>query len=190
LTDYVRKGCAKSRNRIFIVHRLDREVSGILVFAKTPEAKASLQSQWERTDKKYLAVVHGHFADQTGKFSSYLAENTALVVYSTLDKKKGKLAHTGYRVLKETAEFSLLEIDLLTGRKHQIRVHLAENGRPIVGDKKYGPGDKDHTRLALHAHSISFTHPFSGKPLTFSAPIPRYISGLVGGIAPNELKPR
>ncbi len=186
LTDYVRKGYAKSRNRIFIVHRLDRDVSGILVFAKTSEAKEYLQERWEGTEKKYLAVVHGRLAKKTGTFSSYLAENKAHVMYSTSDARKGKLSYTAYRVLKETEEFSLLEIDLITGRKNQIRVHLAENGHPIVGDEKYGEKDTTHKRLALHAKSISFKHPFTGKQVTFEAKVPGYLSSLVGGIGHAE----
>ena len=186
LTDYVRKGNAKSRNRIFIVHRLDRDVSGILVFAKTGEAKEYLQERWDETQKKYLAVVHGRLPNKTGTFSSYLAENKARIVYSTTDTSKGKLSHTAYRVLKETAEFSLLEIDLITGRKNQIRVHLAENGHPIVGDKKYGKKDPQHKRVALHAISISFTHPFTGKQLTFETNVPGYFHSLVGGFGHTE----
>ena len=182
LTDYVRKGYAKSRNRIFIVHRLDRDVSGILLFAKTGEAKEYLQERWEGTQKKYLAVVHGRLKNKTGTFSSYLAENAAHIMYSTPDTRKGKLSYTAYRVLKETEEFSLLEIDLITGRKNQIRVHLAENGHPIVGDKKYGKKDATHKRLALHARSITFNHPFSEKQLTFETRVPGYFGGLVGGL--------
>ncbi len=119
LTDYVRKGSARSRNRIFIVHRLDKDTSGILIFAKNEEAKFRLQSQWAETKKKYLAVVHGRFHKHSGTITSYLAENKAYGVYSTPDCKKGKQSHTFYKVLKETKDFSLLEVDLLTGRKHQ-----------------------------------------------------------------------
>jgi len=192
LTDYVRKGNAKSRKRVFVVHRLDREVSGILVFSKTAAAKTSLQDQWKETEKKYLAVVHGKLANRAGIISTYLAENRAHVVYSTSDHKKGKLSHTAYRVLKETRAFSLLEITLLTGRKNQIRVHLAESGHPIVGDKKYGERDRAHKRLALHAQSISFKHPFSGRQVAFEAPVPGYFSRLIGGMGrevPEGLPP-
>lgn len=180
LTDYVRKGNAKSRHRIFIVHRLDREVSGILVFAKTPEAKERLQRQWDQTEKKYLAVVHGCPKEASGTISSYLAENSALVAYSTKNPKKGKLSHTQYRVLQGTAAFSLLEITLLTGRKNQIRVHLADVGHPIVGDQKYGEKDKVHKRIALHALSIAFRHPFSGEQVYFESDVPTYFKSLIG----------
>ena len=180
LTDYVRKGNAKSRKHIFIVHRLDRDASGIIIFAKNAAAKHRLQSQWNETKKKYIAVVHGKFTKHSDVITSYLAENKAHIVYSTPDTTKGKLSHTGYKVLKTTKDFSLLEIDLLTGRKHQIRVHLADIGHPIVGDKKYGNVDRTHKRLALHASSIFFNHPGSGEPCTFESTVPVYFTTLVG----------
>ena len=180
LTDYVRKGAAKSRNRIFIVHRLDRETSGVLVFAKTAEAKFGLQRRWEETKKRYLAVVHGKCEKRSETITTYLAENSAHGVYSTADPRKGKLAHTAYTVLKETKDFTLLDVELLTGRKHQIRVHLADRGHPVVGDKRYGRADRAHGRLALHARSLAFRHPVSGKELTFGAKAPAYFRELVG----------
>ena len=180
LTDYVRKGVAKSRNRIFIVHRLDRETSGILIFAKNEEAKFRLQSQWQDNKKRYLAVVHGRCEKQAETISTYLAENQAHGVYTTQDARKGKLARTAYRVLKRTKEFSLLEVNLLTGRKHQIRVHLAGIGHPVVGDERYGKEHNRHQRLALHAQSISFAHPFSSEPLSFDTKVPDYFTALVG----------
>ena len=180
LTDYVRKGVAKSRNRIFIVHRLDRETSGILIFAKNEEAKFRLQSQWQDTKKQYLAVVHGRCEKQAETITTYLAENQAHGVYTTQDARNGKLARTAYRVLKRTKEFSLLEVNLLTGRKHQIRVHLAGIGHPVVGDERYGKEHNRHQRLALHAQSISFAHPFSSEPLSFDTKVPDYFTALVG----------
>lgn len=180
LTDYVRKGYSKSRNRIFIVHRLDRETSGVVLFAKNVAAKFRLQDQWKDTEKKYLAVVHGRCAKTSGTITTYLAENKAHIVYSTSDRTKGKRSTTGYKVLKQTKDFTLLELDLLTGRKHQIRVHLAGIGHAVVGDWKYGKEDRGHMRLALHARSISFKHPFSGEQLTFESPVPVYFNRLVG----------
>ena len=180
LTDYVRKGYAGSRKRVFIVHRLDRDASGILVFAKNEEAKRRLQGRWKRAAKKYIAVVHGRFETRTGTIQTYLAENTAYRVYSTSDTARGRLSRTAYRVLKETRSFSLLEIELLTGRKHQIRVHLSESGRPIVGDRRYGKENDTHRRLALHAISITFLHPRTGRELTFETKVPTYFTRLVG----------
>lgn len=186
LTNYVRKGSARSRNRVFIVHRLDRETSGLLVFAKSEEAQSGLQSNWDKTEKKYLAIVHGQCKKESDTITTYLAENKAHVVYSTPDPAKGKLSHTAYRVLKQTKDFALLDVDLLTGRKNQIRVHLAGIGHPIVGDKKYGKRDESYPRLALHARSISFNHPLSGKRLSFSTNVPGYFGKLVGHIGKED----
>jgi 23S rRNA pseudouridine1911/1915/1917 synthase len=182
LTDYVRKGCAKSQKRIFIVHRLDKETSGILLFAKSGEAKERLQSRWDETTKKYLAVVHGKCEKPSETISSYLVENKALGVYSTNDAKKGKPAHTAYKVIRETKDYALLEVDLLTGRKHQIRVHLADIGHPVVGDQRYGKKKDPQKRLALHAKSISFDHPYSGERMTFETNPPAHFNKLVGSL--------
>ena len=159
LTDYVRKGYSKSHKRVFIVHRLDRDTSGIVIFAKTEEAKNCLQDQWDETKKKYIAIVHGRLPEKSGVISSYLTENVAHIVYSTQDRSAGKLSTTIYKAIKETRDFSALEIDLVTGRKNQIRVHFAEMGHPVVGDVKYGRRGDGHKRMALHARSISFLHP-------------------------------
>lgn len=180
LTNYVRKGCAKSRKQIFVVHRLDRDTSGVLIFAKTHHAYTTLQDNWKNTKKIYLAVVHGKLSKKKDTITSYLAENKAQFMYSTSDSKIGKLSHTCYKVVKETKAFSLLEINLLTGRKNQIRVHLADRGHPIVGDIKYGICAKGNRRLALHARSISFEHPTSGKKLSFETKTPVYIEKLAG----------
>jgi tRNA pseudouridine32 synthase/23S rRNA pseudouridine746 synthase len=182
LNEYVRKGDPRSRNRVYIVHRLDRETSGILILAKSESAKIFLQEHWQETDKRYLTVVYGSLTPKAGTISSYLAENSAFTVYSTPDPAVGKLSHTEYTVLKETKGFSLLEIHLLTGRKHQIRVHLSEKGHPVVGDRKYGNGNDPYGTLALHARSISFTHPVSGRRLTFETGIPEFFTRLVGKI--------
>jgi tRNA pseudouridine32 synthase/23S rRNA pseudouridine746 synthase/23S rRNA pseudouridine1911/1915/1917 synthase len=186
LTNYVRKGVAKSTKRIFIVHRLDRETSGILIFAKNQKAKLILQSRWQETEKKYLAIVHGQCKKQSDTISTYLVENKAYNVYSSSDPSKGRLAQTTYSVLREIKNFSLLEITLLTGRKHQIRVHLAGIGHPIVGDKKYGAGNDAWKYLALHAHSISFNHPLSGRPLAFQSEPPGHFRSLLGGLEWQE----
>jgi len=188
LNEYVRKGDHRSRNRIYIVHRLDRETSGILILAKSEPVKIFLQEHWQETDKRYLTVVYGSVTPKAGTISSYLAENSAFKVYSTADTALGKLSHTEYAVLKETKGFSLLEIHLLTGRKHQIRVHLSENGYPVVGDSTYGKGNDAYGTMALHARSISFTHPLSGKRLTFETAIPDYFSRLVGRIGQSAAR--
>jgi len=187
LNDYVRKGNPKSRNRVYIVHRLDRDTSGVLLFAKSEQAKLFLQSDWENTTKIYLTVVAGHLAEAQGIFSSYLMENAAFNVYSTPDPSKGKLSQTAYKVLKEQRGFSLLRIHLLTGRKHQIRVHCSEKGHPVIGDRKYGKEHASYPNLALHACSISFTHPVSGAKLGFVAKVPAHFGKLVGSFELPEL---
>ncbi len=172
LNDYVRKGNPKSRNRVYVVHRLDKDTSGVLVFSKSEQTKKFLQENWENTEKHYLAIVHGRLADKEGTISSYLVENKAQRVYSTRDAAKGKLSHTAYKVSEESKSFSLVDIHLLTGRKHQIRVHFAEKGHPVAGDRKYENKASGSKRLALHARSISLTHPFSHKLMTFDTGIP------------------
>jgi 23S rRNA pseudouridine1911/1915/1917 synthase len=179
LTDYVRKGNPKSKNRIFIVHRLDRDTSGVIVFAKNEKAKRTLQDQWQTYKKTYFAVVCGILPEKQGVITSYLAENSIHKMYSVKDPEKGKLAQTGYRVLKESEKYSLLEVDLLTGRKNQIRVHFAEKGYPVAGDKKYGKRDKNIKRLTLHAASLTMVHPFTKAEMTFESKVPGYFYSLV-----------
>lgn len=180
LNDYVRKGDPRSRNRIYIVHRLDRDTSGILVLAKSESSKHFLQEHWAECEKHYLAVVHGLLAEKTSSIGSYLAENSAQRVYGTNDSSLGKWAQTEYTVLKEFKGLSLLEVRLLTGRKHQIRVHMAEAGHPLVGDRKYGRPNDHHPTLALHAHTLTFTHPVNGRRFTFTTTVPAAINRLVG----------
>ena len=190
LDDYVRKGNYKSRERIFIVHRLDRDTSGALVFARTEEVKETLQSTWKEVEKTYLAFVEGHPDPEEGTISSYLVESSARRVYSTRDKNEGRLSHTEYRVIKTVGERSLLEIKLLTGRKNQIRVHLADKGWPIVGDGKYGKKIRDNKRLALHSHRLTFAHPFRGEMMTFEAPIPATFHQMAAAPKPEPPKDR
>jgi 23S rRNA pseudouridine1911/1915/1917 synthase len=180
-TDYVRKGIQKSKNRIFIVHRLDRDTSGILIFAKNEKAKHYLQEEWSKFKKKYYAVVHGTLEEKEGIISSYLTENSIHKMYSVTDPAKGKLAQTGYKVLRESKEFSLLEIDLLTGRKNQIRVHFAEKGHPVAGDKLYGGKEKAKgiKRLTLHAFSVTLLHPHTKEEISFETKLPPYFNALL-----------
>jgi len=178
LTDYLRKGAARSRLRAYVVHRLDRETSGLLIFAKTEAVQHKLKDDWKETEKEYVAVVHGHLTEKTGTLSSYLTENEAQFVHST-SQTKGKWSETQYRVIEENKNFSALKINLLTGRKNQIRVHFAELGHPVVGDTKYGPKEKKFERMALHARSIAFNHPHSGKRMFFEAPVPKFFNRLM-----------
>lgn len=181
LNEYVKKGNHRSRNRVFIVHRLDRDTSGLLIFAKSENSKRYLQENWPTFSKSYFTIVQGQLAEKEGVITSYLLESKAFRVYSVDDPQKGKLAQTGYKVIKESGNFSLLEIQLLTGRKNQIRVHLAEKGHPVHGDKIYGNEDKGVKRLALHSASLKITHPVTRKEMNFTTGIPTYFKAVMKG---------
>jgi tRNA pseudouridine32 synthase/23S rRNA pseudouridine746 synthase/23S rRNA pseudouridine1911/1915/1917 synthase len=180
LTEYIRRGCGRSLKNLYLVHRLDRDTSGTLIFAKSEETKLRLQDRWKETKKTYLAVVYGKCEKSSDTITSYLAEDRAYNVYETDNSSQGKLSHTAYTVLKVTRGLTLLSVDLLTGRKNQIRVHLAGRGHPIVGDIKYGRENDPHPRMALHARSLSFRHPRTGETLTVEAEIPEFFATLVG----------
>jgi len=170
----------KPPEQLFIVHRLDREASGLLVFAKSLQAKQRLQDQFKEhtAGRRYVAVVEGRVKADDFTVRSYLAENSAYRVYSTQDKRIGKLAVTHVHVLKRAAKTTFLEVRLETGRKHQIRVHLAEQGHPVVGDKNYGTGFNPIRRLALHGAHLDFKHPNTDKFMTFDAQYPATFDSL------------
>ncbi len=172
LTNYIRKGSLKSRKQLFPVHRLDRDTSGVLVFAKNFDASETLKAQWKDVRNRYIAMVHGILKEKGGTITSYLTENEKHEVYSVNDKRKGDLAKTRYKVVGETRVYSLIEIELLTSRKNQIRVHLSEKGHPLVGDIKYGKKDGPKGRLALHSQFLTFKHPRTCKDVTFQAEVP------------------
>jgi tRNA pseudouridine32 synthase/23S rRNA pseudouridine746 synthase/23S rRNA pseudouridine1911/1915/1917 synthase len=180
LNNYIRKGNPNSKKCVFVVHRLDQATSGVLVFAKSKEAQCTLKDNWSSTVKTYYAIVHGKMTKKSGTITSYLAEDEDYVMHTTLDTKNGKLAQTEYNVVKETQHFSVLKVNLKTGKKNQIRVHLAEEGHPIVGDTKYG---KDKTskykNLMLHSFSFVFMHPFSNEKMRIQADVPDYFKSVV-----------
>ena len=165
----------KPPERLFIVHRLDREASGLLVFAKTVEAKEYLQNQFKdhSAGRTYVAVVEGRVRQDQFTIRSLLAENAAFRVYTTKKTAAGKPAITHVKVLARGSRLSLLEVRLETGRKHQIRVHLAEAGHPIAGDEIYGSRTNPFRRLALHGAHLEFRHPQSHTTLHFDSPPPR-----------------
>jgi len=178
LTDYLRKGAVRSRLRAFVVHRLDRETSGLLIFAKTEAVQQHLKDHWKEVDKEYRTIVYGSLKEKSGTLSGYLAENEDQFVYST-DQTQGKWSETQYEVIRENKLFSELKINLLTGRKNQIRVHFAELGHPVAGDTKYGIKGQKLERMALHSRSIAFNHPHSGKRMVFEAPVPEFFTRLM-----------
>ena len=168
--EYLKK--KNKNNRIFIIHRLDKDTSGIIMFAKNERAKHLYQDNWNDIVKKrcYYAVIAGKMESKEGTIKSYLKENGNMV-YSVKDRS-GKLAVTEYKVLKERKNISLLDINLKTGRKNQIRVHMKENKTPILGDLKYGEKSKLINRLALHAYKLELVNPVTKKLLTFEINMP------------------
>lgn len=167
--------------RLFIVHRLDREASGLLVFAKSEEAKHHLQGQFKEhhAGRIYLAVTENRMAQDHMTLQSYLAESAVYRCYSTPDPKKGKWAITHVKVLRRSSRRTLVEVELETGRKHQIRVHLADQGHPVVGDPVYGSKTNPIRRLALHGAKLAFEHPTTGKRMEFESPPPAVFMALV-----------
>lgn len=172
LRDYVK--WSNPLNKIFIVHRLDRDTSGLMMFAKSEEAKNKMQHNWNNMvlNRKYLAVVEGVPEESEGVVRSYLAENSQYEVFSTDDPSKGQLAVTRYKTLQAGSGFALLEVELDTGRKNQIRVHMKDIGHPISGDRKYGASSSPLRRLCLHAQTLRFIHPITGREMNFATPIP------------------
>lgn len=174
--EYLKK--KNKNNRIFVIHRLDKDTSGIIMFAKNERAKHLYQDNWNDIVKKrcYYAVIDGKMQKKEGTIKSYLKENGNMV-YSVKDRS-GKLAITEYKVLKERKNISLLDINLKTGRKNQIRVHMEENKTPILGDLKYGEKSKLINRLALHAYKLELINPVTKKLLIFEASMPNEIKTL------------
>jgi 23S rRNA pseudouridine1911/1915/1917 synthase len=172
LSDHVKKEDPASR--IFVVHRLDRDTSGVMMFAKSEEVQSVLQRAWQEAviERTYVAVVEGVVENDEGTIRSFLKENKALVMYSTKVPGEGDEAITHYKVVKRSDEFSLLEVELETGRKNQIRVHMKDLGHSIVGDKKYGSKFNPIGRTGLHARVLAFVHPVTGQEMRFETPVP------------------
>lgn len=165
------KECGKT---VFVVHRLDRDTSGVLLFAKRREVKEKLQKNWDSTlYREYIAVCEGVFKEKSGRAESYLKESKTHIVYSDKFGKNGKKAITNYEVIKTSKKYSWLRINIETGRKNQIRVAMKDLGHPIAGDKKYGALTNPFKRLGLHASMLKIIHPITEKVVTFEAKIPR-----------------
>ena len=177
-SNYVKE--KNKNNKIFIVHRLDKETSGVVIFAKNQKTKNIFQNSWDKNIIKrgYYAVVEGKLAKKEGTIKSYLTENGEFMVYST-NSKDGKLAITDYKVIKENNKYSLLDINIKTGRKNQIRVHLKENGNVIVGDKKYGSTINPINRMALHAYTLELIDPRTNKKIVFKTNMPTLFNKLI-----------
>ncbi len=178
--EYVKETTA-GKKRIFIVHRLDRDASGVMVLAKDEGSKRKLQKNWAGAEKVYHAVVEGCPREAEGTLRNFLCENRARIVYVCERHIKGSQeAVTHYKILKGEGPRRLLEVKIETGRKHQIRVHMADTlNCPIVGDEIYGLGKSGTRGIALHSHSLSFDHPATGKRITVKSPVPSRFRGLV-----------
>ena len=183
LTEYVRDNQPHAHERVWIVHRLDRETSGLMVFAKTARAKETLQGAWDQAEKRYEAVVEGHLAAESGTFENDLDESNPFKVRIVAPSELTRHAVTHYRVLARTTWRTLVELTLETGRRHQIRVQLTAAGCPIVGDEKYGAKSDPAKRLGLHATFLRIPHPETQQELRFNSPLPRELARLV--VAPG-----
>lgn len=169
------------RQKIFVVHRLDRDTSGLMMFAKNIEAKEAMQHNWNNMvlNRTYVAVVEGSVDEDEGTIRTYLAENSKYEVYVTDNPQEGQLAVTRYKVLARKNGYTLMELELDTGRKNQIRVHMKHIGHPIAGDRRYGAKSSPIHRLALHARTLRFAHPASRREMDFSTPIPASFQKMV-----------
>ena len=181
LREYVKR--QDPRNKLYVVHRLDRDTSGLLMFTKSEEACETLRHNWNNMvlERYYVALLEGSLEEDSGVIKSRLMESNQFVVYSTKEPDEGKLAVTRYKVLKRGNGLSLVEFSLDTGRKNQIRVHASDMGHPISGDRKYGAKESRLHRLCLHARSLRFAHPVTRKDMRFEIPIPQRFLAAVSG---------
>lgn len=172
LDDYFAK--SKQKCRAHVVHRLDRDTSGLMVYAKDMDTEQALEHNWHDIvyDRRYVAVVSGEVSEEGGTIENWLKDSKAYITYSSPVDNGGKYAITHYHVLARTVDHSLVDYKLETGRKNQIRVHSADMGHPVCGDVKYGNGDDPLHRLCLHAYMLCMVHPVTGERLEFETPIP------------------
>ena len=172
LNRYLEKG--GGRNTSHLVHRLDRDTSGLMVYAKDIQTQQSLINGWQQlvTDRRYLALVEGELENPVGRIQSWLTEDKRFITHSSPVDNGGKFAVTHYKVLSSSNGYSLVECELETGRKNQIRVHMSDLGHPVAGDRKYGASGDPMHRLGLHAYMLCFVHPVTGKHMKFETPVP------------------
>lgn len=176
-------------NKLWVVHRLDRHTTGLMMFAKSEQAHDVLRHNWNNIilERLYVALLEGYLPEDKGYVKSRLAENSRFVVYSTEEEGEGRLAVTHYEVMGRANGYTLAHFSLDTGRKNQIRVHASDLGHPIAGDRKYGAKTSPVNRLALHAQTLRFAHPITKKDMYFQTPIPREFTKVVRpGAKPNQ----
>lgn len=176
VSDYVKK--QHKSNKIFIVHRLDKDTSGIILFAKSEKIKSILQREWDKTTRYYVALVEGK-VKTSGTIKNWLRETKTLYTYSSNIKNDGKLAITKYKPIISDNQYTLLDIEILTGRKNQIRVHMKDIGHPIVGDKKYGSTKNPIRRMMLHATYLKIKHPITNNEIEFTSKYPEIFNKLI-----------
>lgn len=181
LNRYLEKG--GGRNTSHLVHRLDRDTSGLMVYAKDVQTQQSLINGWQQlvTDRRYIALVEGELENSRGRIQSWLTEDKRFITHSSPVDNGGKLAVTHYEVVASSNGYSLVECELETGRKNQIRVHMADLGHPVVGDHKYGSENDPIRRLGLHAYMLCFVHPVTGKHMRFETPVPALFEKCLNG---------
>ena len=167
------KDISKGTIRTYVVHRLDKEVSGVLLLAKSEIVMDTIKDKWEETEKHYFALVEKVPENPEGTIKSWLIEDNTQKMHSADEASGGKLAITHYRTIRNINNYALLDIKTETGRKNQIRVHLSDIGCPIIGDRKYGASTNFIRRVRLHACSISFPHPLTGKMITVESSMPQ-----------------
>ena len=167
--------------RVFVVHRLDEDTSGVLIFAKNPMLKEALQKDWNTIVKKrgYYAIVEGILEEEQGTVKSFLHKTKTNMMYSGHKSKDGQYAETEYKVVKSNDKYTLVDVNIKTGRKNQIRVHMNDLGHPVVGDKKYGVKNSEAVRLMLHAYELQFIHPLTNKLVKFKANTPKSFEELM-----------
>jgi len=168
----VLKQTGRGKSRTFVVHRLDKEVSGVLLFAKSYEVMNVIKENWKDTDKHYYALVEGMPKEREGTVKSWLIEDKSQKVHSTYEREGAKFSVTHYKTIRQINNYTLLDVSIDTGRKNQIRVHLSDLGCPIAGDRKYGASDKYKRRVRLHAYLMSIPHPVTRNKITFESPMP------------------
>lgn len=179
LNDYVKR--SHRFNRVFVVHRLDRETSGLMMYAKDEKTQNTLRDNWHDivTDRRYVAIVAGDMERDHGTIESWLTDRKLYVSSSPVDDGTGKYAVTHYKTIKRANGYSLMELDLETGRKNQIRVHMSDLGHPVAGDQRYGSECDPLGRLALHAFKLCFYHPVTGELMEFETPYPTAFKALM-----------